>query len=53
MGIGFVTCGNCGKTFPVLWPGEKYKMPCPFCGKSMKIHRQRLKKFEVLKGELK
>ncbi len=49
-GIGMVTCGICGKKTPVLWPGHKYKMPCPHCGKTMNIHRQRLKKFEEMKG---
>lgn len=52
-GIGIVTCGACRKSMPVAWPGHKYKMPCFYCGKTMNIHRQRLQKFEALKGETK
>nr|WP_325183938.1 hypothetical protein [uncultured Oscillibacter sp.] len=49
-GLGIVTCGNCRRTMVVAWPGYKYKVNCPTCGKIMNIHRQRLKKFEELKG---
>ena len=48
-GLGTVTCGHCGKRLAVVWPGHKYKMKCLHCGKTMSIHRQRLKNFETLK----
>lgn len=48
-GLGIVKCGSCGKYTIAAWPGHKYKMPCPTCGATMNIHRQRLKKFEAFK----
>lgn len=48
-GLGIVTCGTCRRTTVVAWPGQKYKVNCPACGKVMNIHRQRLKKFKELK----
>lgn len=50
-GIGIVTCGVCRQTTAVVWPGHKYKMPCPNCKAMMNIHRKRLKKFEALKNQ--
>lgn len=50
-GMGIVKCGNCGRQTAVIWPGHKYKMPCPTCKATMNIHRQRLKKFEALKNQ--
>lgn len=52
-GLGIVTCGTCRRTMVVAWPGHKYKVSCPTCGKIMNIHRQRLKRFEELKGDTK
>ena len=48
-GLGIVTCGTCRRTMVVACPGHKYKVNCPTCGKTMNIHRQRLKRFEELK----
>lgn len=50
-GLGIATCGICRQPTAVVWPGHKYKMPCPNCKATMNIHRQRLKKFKELKGE--
>lgn len=48
-GLGIVKCGSCSRATPVVWSGHKYKMPCPTCGATMNIHRQRLKKFKPMK----
>lgn len=48
-GFGTITCGKCQQKIPVIWMGEKFKMPCPRCRASQTVTNTRLKKFKPLK----
>lgn len=50
-GFGTITCGKCKQKIPVIWMGEKFKMPCPRCRSSQTVTNTRLKKFQPLKED--
>jgi hypothetical protein len=48
-GFGTITCGKCKQKIPVIWMGEKFKMPCPKCRARQTVTNTRLKNFQPLK----
>ena len=48
-GFGTITCGKCKQNIPVIWMGEKFKIPCPKCRTEQMVTNVRLKKFVPLK----
>lgn len=44
-GFATITCGKCHHTIPVIWPGQKFKMPCPYCKATQTVTNTRLKNF--------
>lgn len=48
-GFGTIYCGNCHTKIPVIWMGDKFKMPCPNCRKMQMVTNVRLKNFQPLK----